>query len=65
MSDPNKKYTQTFTSFSHTFADIFNAMITNGLQIKRLRELAEDFSGSFSAISRQGIPLSYILTAQR
>ena len=63
MSDSTKEYKNTFYSFPHTFADILNAIIKSGLQIKKLKEFEYDISGLFPDLNNRGIPLSYILIA--
>ena len=65
MSDSSKDYKRTFYSYSHTFADIMNEIIDNGMQINKLLEFESDFTGSFCSLSDKGIPLSYILISQK
>lgn len=65
MSDPSKQYKEVFYSYSHTFAEILNEIIQNNMNIKKLKEYEEDISGSFSELSNIGIPLSYLLVAQK
>ncbi|HEX9058913.1 MAG TPA: class I SAM-dependent methyltransferase [Clostridia bacterium] len=65
MSDPSKEYKETFYSYSHTFADILNAIIKSNMQLKKLKEFEHDISGSFSELNFKGIPLSYILVANK
>lgn len=61
MSDSSKEYKNTFYSFSHTFEEIFNAIINSGMRIKKLQEFEYDISESFYELNYKGIPLSYIL----
>ncbi|MHB1485559.1 MAG: class I SAM-dependent methyltransferase [Saccharofermentanales bacterium] len=65
MSDSSKDYKKTFYSYSHTFADIMNAIIDNGMQIRKLKEFDFDISSSFCNLDHKGIPLSYILISQK
>jgi len=65
FSDNTKKHVETFTSYSHTLDTIIMAMITNGLQITRYKEIDVDISNSFSELNQQGFPLSYLLVALR
>jgi SAM-dependent methyltransferase len=65
MSDPSKEYKRTSYSYSHTFAGIINAIIESDMQIKKLREFDYDISEAFSELNSKGIPLSYILIAQK
>lgn len=65
MSDSSKEYHETFFSYSHPFADIFNAAIDQGLSIKKLKESDIDYSGSFIKLSGKGTPLSFILVVQK
>ncbi|MCX7746575.1 MAG: class I SAM-dependent methyltransferase [Clostridia bacterium] len=65
MSDPSKEYKKTFYSYSHTLADILNAIIKSNMQIKKLKEIEYDISGSFYELSHKGIPLSYVLVANK
>lgn len=65
MSDASKEYKETFYSYSHTLADILNAIVKSNMQIKKLKEFEHDISGSFSELSYKGIPLSYILVANK
>ena len=52
----------TFTSFSHTMADIINAAIAAGLRIAELREYDADV-GIADAYNGKGLPLSFTLLA--
>ncbi len=65
MSDSSMEYKKTFYSYSHTFADIMNSIIDNGMQIRKLKEFESDISFSFCNLSDKGIPLSYILISQK
>ena len=56
---------KTFVNYSHPFSEIFNAMCKAGLSIKALHEYDYDISDGFSALDHQGLPLSYILEAQK
>ncbi len=56
---------KTFYSYSHTFSHIFNAIRLNGMYIKKLSEFDYDISGSFVQLNNKGIPLSYILIAEK
>lgn len=65
ISDANQEFTQTFTSYSHTLSSIMNSMIQSDLQIVTFNEYEKDITGSFSDVSDQGYPLSYVLVAQK
>ena len=52
----------TFTSFSHTMADIVNAAIASGLAIADLKEYDQDV-GIADAYNGMGFPLSFTLKA--
>lgn len=65
MSDSSKEYKNTFYSFSHPFSEILNAIINNGMQIRKLKEMDYDISDSFSNLDNRGIPLSYILISSK
>ncbi|NKB71500.1 MAG: methyltransferase domain-containing protein [Candidatus Latescibacteria bacterium] len=56
---------KTMYSFSHSFGAIFNAMAQNGLTVKTLREFDYDISTSWPHIDRGGMPLSYVLVAEK
>jgi SAM-dependent methyltransferase len=57
---------RTFVSFSHSMSSIIGAMVGNSLRIRTFREFDYDISGGmFEHLDHQGIPLSYILTAER
>ncbi len=65
ISDTNQQFTQTFTSYSHTLSSILNSMIQSNLQILTFNECEKDITGSFSDVSNQGYPLSYVLVAKK
>lgn len=54
-----------FTSFHHTMGSLLTAMATQGLYLQLLREFDVDLGGSFDALSGKGLPLSYMLVAQK
>lgn len=65
MGYMSKQYkSKTFTSFSHTMSSIINAIICSKLTIAKLREFDYDI-GLTSAYDGKGLPLSYILIAQK
>ncbi len=51
--------------FSHTFSDIFSAILANGMQISKFAEFEHDISNGFAWVKITGLrlPLSYILCA--
>lgn len=55
---------KTFTSFSHTMADIINAVSGAGLRVTKLREFDYDV-GLSDAYDGRGFPLSYLLLAEK
>ncbi len=55
---------KTFTSFSHTMADIVNAVTGAGLRITKLNEYDYDV-GLTDVYDRKGIPLSYLLLGEK
>lgn len=55
---------KTFTSFSHPLSDQINAIVSSGLQIVKLLEFDYDI-GLAEEYSHLGIPLSFILIAQK
>ncbi|RSK26085.1 class I SAM-dependent methyltransferase [Bacillus sp. HMF5848] len=61
----DKYQSKTFYSYSHTFADIFNALSVNELSLKKLREFAKDESAQFVHLDHKGIPLTYVLVAEK
>jgi len=57
---------KTFTDFSHTFSDIINALSINGMKTTKLNEYDYDIGNIGSDIyDKKGIPLSYILVAEK
>lgn len=62
-----KEYeSKTFTSFTHPFSSILNGIVNNGLRIRALHEHDVDISsGTFSELNGMGIPLSYVLIADK
>ncbi len=56
---------KTLTSFTHSFSEILNSIIENGMQIKRIGEYERDISGMFEHLQGQGIPLSFIIEAEK
>ena len=57
---------KTFTDFSHTFSDIINALSVNGMKTVKLNEYDYDIGNVGSDIfDKKGIPLSYILIAEK
>lgn len=65
MGYMSKNYSsKTFTSFSHTISSIINAISNSKMRITKLREFDYDI-GLTSAYDGKGVPLSYILIAQR
>ena len=62
-----KEYeSKTFTSFTHPFSSILNGIAENGLCVRALHEHDVDISsGMFSALDGTGIPLSYVLVADK
>jgi len=57
---------KTFTSFTHPFSSIVNGITGNGLRIRSLHEYETDISSDmFSALNNTGIPLSYVLRADK
>lgn len=55
---------KTFTSFSHTMADIINALCRAGLRVAGLHEYDHDV-GLSEVYDGKGYPLSYLLTAEK
>lgn len=61
-----KKYdSETFIDYTHSMGKIINAIISNGMTIKSFTEYDYDLSGSFSELNNRGIPLSYVVEAQK
>jgi ubiquinone/menaquinone biosynthesis C-methylase UbiE len=56
---------KTFYSYSHTFSDIVNSLISNKIAISKLREFQHGMATTFSNLNNLGIPLSYMLTAKK
>jgi len=57
---------KTFTDFSYTFSDILNALSANGMKTVKLNEYDYDIGQIGSDIyDGKGIPLSYILVAEK
>lgn len=55
---------KTFTSYSHTMADIINGAIASGFRIQKLVEFDESV-GVAQAYDKKGLPLSYLLRADK
>ncbi|MDD4774266.1 MAG: class I SAM-dependent methyltransferase [Eubacteriales bacterium] len=55
---------KTFTSFQHTMSDVVNSVIDNGMRVNRLNEYDYDI-GLSDAYDNRGLPLSYILLAEK
>lgn len=65
MSYMSKQYdSKTFTSFTHTMADIMNAISVNNMRVVRLNEYDYDI-GLSEVYDGRGYPLSYLLIAQK
>jgi len=57
---------KTFTDFSYTFSDVINALSINGIKVIKLNEYDYDIGMIGSNIyDGKGIPLSYILLAEK
>ena len=56
---------KTLYSFSHSFAAIFNALCKNDLRVQQLHEFDYDISKSWPHIDKKGLPLSYVLVAEK
>jgi len=57
---------KTFTDFSYTFSDVINALSMNGIKVVKLNEYDYDIGMIGSSIyDGKGIPLSYILLAEK
>ena len=54
-----------FTSFTHTLGEVVTAAAGSGLRIQRLTEYDTDLSGDAEPLDGKGIPLSYLLLAQK
>jgi ubiquinone/menaquinone biosynthesis C-methylase UbiE len=56
----------TFTDYSHTLGDIINALSANGMKTVKLDEYDYDVSdGNLNVYKGTGVPLSYILVAEK
>lgn len=56
---------KTFYSYSHTLEAIFTGLIQNDMKLKVFKEYEKDVSEMFRELSGSGIPLSYILIAEK
>lgn len=56
---------KTFYSYSHTLEAILTAIIENGLTLKTFKEYEKDLSEMFVLLDHTGIPLSYIVVANK
>ena len=56
---------KTLYSFSHSFTAIISALRRSNLRVERLNEFDYDISTSWSHIDRKGMPLSYVLVAEK
>jgi len=54
-----------FTSFPFTLADLFGAVLGNGLRIEAFQEYDKDLSGMFTVLDGKGLPLSLVLVARK
>ncbi len=63
MSD--KHTSATFTSYSHTLSDIFNALIANEFTIKTFKEYDYCSANLFTHINHQGVPLLMTIVAEK
>lgn len=52
-------------SFSHTFSEIMNSMVGNGIFIKELKEYDYDIGAGFQNLNHRKFPLSYILIGKK
>ena len=57
-------HSKTFTSFSHTMADIVGAVSAAGMRVEKLREFDYDV-GLTDAYDGRGLPLSFLLTTEK
>lgn len=57
-------HSKTFTSFTHTLSDIFNALIESGIVIKKFQEFDYDVSTT-DVYDGKGLPLSFILVGEK
>ena len=61
-----KRYSsKTFTSFTHTLTSVIGACTKNKFLITGFHEYDRDISEMFENLNGNGIPLSYILTAEK
>ncbi|MEG0076130.1 MAG: SAM-dependent methyltransferase, partial [Eubacterium sp.] len=60
----NTYHSKTFTSFSHTMAEIITSLATNGFYVLALNEYDYDV-GLTDVYDKQGLPLSFLLTAKK
>ncbi len=61
----NTKYkSKTFTSFSHTFSEILNAMIQNNIQIVKINEYNHSLH-DFNLLNNGKLPLSIIIIGKK
>ena len=60
-----EKQKNSFYSFGYTMADVVNALVSNGLQVTGMSESDVDLGGDFTAFSRKGFPLSFVVTGRR
>lgn len=56
---------KTFTSFTHTMAEILDSLVSNHLKLTSIKEFDYDVSGEFGALNGHGYPLSFIVTATK
>lgn len=62
----NTKYrSKPFYSFLHTVSDILNAMTAAGLSFRKMKEYDVDIGAGFNLLDGRGIPLSFILKAEK
>ena len=54
-----------FMSFTHTLGETVTAACDAGLRIEQLREFDRDVCDNFPMLSGKGVPLSFLLTAQK
>lgn len=55
---------KTFTSFSHTMADLINAVSSAQMRVVKLKEFDYDV-GLTEAYDDKGFPLSYLLISEK
>lgn len=61
----NEYTSEVFIDYSHPISEIVNALIKSKLSIKSFDEYDYDISDSFEQLNGLGIPLSYILVAEK